>query len=209
MEVDIDTLKREHPDAFEKAYWRWVETAGAYDTLDYVVEQFVEDMEEQGATVGVQSREPAVFYSVGYCQSDYASFCGSISLATWMRNNGYALTHLPLVLDVENYGGVAYVGAHNHGWSYISQIEYHPGNAAPCGVFADMPQAEWDQMIEEMWASEDWEKLLNEWVSDTCRELYTQLRDEHEYQTSKEQFIEHSSCNETLFEIEDEDETHC
>lgn len=201
--VDIKTLREEHPDEFRRRYEDWAQhECEGYDWWDGVVEQFAERMKGFGVTVASDRRGGLdVEFSLGYCQSDYAAFTGHVVLHTWMQANGYAMTHMPLVLDMENYTATASVRpVGRSSYSSVGAIDYSPGQGYPSGIFSDLPQDVWDEMVWQQFESEGWEQLLDDWLRGECQQLYKNLQEEYEYLTSEDAFVE-AMCGE-LFELE-------
>lgn len=192
---------REHdPSEFEREYYEWQEYAGGYEWWDFLYDVFKEDMAKFGVWV------EDITFRLAYSQGDGAAFIGRINFSDWMKCEGYAEKYPVLYLDARAYGAYANPRNHHHS-EYISYVnlEYSPGNCYPEGVFADLPQADWDELAEEQYAAEDWEKLLVEWCRDKADDLYHKLVAEYEYLTSEDAFIESCEANEVTFEIEGEE----
>lgn len=209
-QVNIQTLKSDYPDEFRKQYDAWYPTAvDDYTWWDCTYDDFIARVEPLGVEVGrAKGNRPQIWFSLGYSQSDYAAFEGRVALGTWLESQGYGLTHLPLVLDMNEHGARAIVGTRGRsGTSYVSDIDYNPGQCYPSGVFSELPQAEWDDMVCAQFESEDWEAMLNDWLQEQCSELYDALVGEYEHLTSEESFVE-AMCDE-LFDVEVDDEVSC
>lgn len=173
---------------FDRQYNAWLD---AYDCI-LNEECFVDLFNERYASFGLELH--SLEWNVGYCQSDYASFDGTINMAMWARASGYELDALALWMDMDQYGAHVRVRPRNHGGQTVD-LDYTPGNCEPTGVFSECPHDEYEELVSEQFESRDWEQLVREWVRDVCRELYGAIRDEYEYQTSEDQFIESEEIN--------------
>lgn len=211
IQVDVRRLQDEFPTEFERAYQKWVEAELYYDWWDCVVDGFIEDMKAKGVHIGYRSGKhttPCVYFSLGYCQGDYASFEGSVTLHEWFAAVGLAETYPMLAASLKEYGAWARISSHNRGWAYVADIDYEPDDTAPPkdGMFSDMDPEIWEEVVREQYEAIDLEKELNDWVRDQCQDLYRTLQEEYEYLTSEEQFIERCKDDGTLFEVEADDE---
>ena len=186
-------LKERDPQRFESEYWKWSENAAHDDWWEGVYEGFQLDNDPKGVHIDLSK----TYFSLGYCQSDHAQIGGYIDFAEWMQAHGYDTKYLALYLDAKDYGANADIGR-----SWVS-LEYIPGNVAPRGVFSDLPEEAWDEMVTEQRDAEDWEDLMYETVKDLNNELYTQLVQEYEYLTSEDMFVEDCEANDVLFEVEE------
>lgn len=202
-------LRQRDPRRFEKEYYAWLQYAFAHDWLDYVYDDFIADCEKEGITVGPQS----IQFSVGHCQSDYASFEGSVAIDEHMRRTGADQEYPALLLDAEDYRGYArWKHGYRHRGSGSVDLDYVPGNCYPSGVFADLPSEAWDELVEEQWGAyvDRLEGELTERFKDLEHELYQRLSDEYDHLSSEDSFVESCECNEVTFEIEEEeDEISC
>lgn len=200
MELTATELKAQDPRRFEKEYWKWTEYAADHDWWDCIEDDFKSDMAQYGVDVR------SIAFSLGYCQSDYAGFEGRVNLADWLRSQGYGESHLPLMLDMGEYGAWSKIDTpHRGGYASTGDLDYQPGNVYPCGVFSDLPQEAWDELIEQQWMDRDWEREIDGWLRERSKELYRRLQEEYEYLTSEEQFIESCEVNGVTFEIEGEE----
>ena len=84
-----------------------------------------------------------------------------------------------------------------------ANLDCSPGNCVPSGVFKDLPQEDWDALVEEQLAAEDWEQLILDQCEALASDLHSALVDEYEYLTSEEQFIESCECNDVTFDLEE------
>lgn len=204
-EVSAAELQKLDPKAFERAYWEWVEHH--YWDGDDTIAYFIEKLDEENIfSVGPND----VHYSGFYSQGSGAAFNARVDLLRYMCDKGYDVTHQPLYLDMENYGVTCRINSglnsRNNRMPQHVEIDYTPGNCVPAGIYADLPQEAWDQLLEAQWdeLGSTLETDIAEVASDKADALYTDLRSDYEYCTSEEQFIESCECNEVTFEIEEE-----
>lgn len=194
--MNIRELKTHDPKRFEKEYVKWCEHAFYPEWWDYIEEQFKAECEPMGIHIG------EIRFSVSYCQSDYASFTGFVNMAEWMQHKGHDQQYLALWLDMQEFGArVALV--HNRNTISYSSLDYSPGNCTASGVFSGLPDADWDELCVEQLAAEDWGDLVMDHVRELEHELYKRLRDEYEYMTSEEQFIEYCESSDVTFDTDE------
>jgi hypothetical protein len=205
MKVDIKTLQSEPPKLFQEKYQEWAEHACDYEWWDGVYDNFVEDMKEHGVDVSYSGASRAghcIYFSLSYSQGDYAAFDGTLDMPTWMEKHGYKTKYFPLWLDMQDYGARATIKSRRN--CCAQSLDYSPGNCRPSNIFEGMDEQAWDDLVTTMFEAEDWDKLLDDWLRDTCQKLYKDLQEEYEYLTSEAQFIE-AMCDE-VFEVDTEEE---
>lgn len=211
IQVDVRRLQAEFPKEFERAYCEWVETGFDYDWWGCVVDGFVDDMEAKGVRIESCSgnrHTPNVYFSLSYSQGDYAAFEGTVMLDEWFAAVGLAETYPMLAAALKEYGAWAEVRTSNRGWSYVADIDYvvDPDDQPKDGMFSDMDPEIWEEVVCAQCESADIEKALENWVDEQCRDLYIALRDEYEYLTGEEQFIQRCVDDRELFDVEVDDE---
>jgi hypothetical protein len=205
-EVSVTELQKLEPKRFEREYWKWVEHH--YWDGDCTIEWFLEKQNEIGI-LDIDSKD--ISWSGFYSQGDGLAFDARVDVLAFMRLKGYDKTHMPLYLDMENYGVRGDVSRSNRYGNYFSQganIDFAVGNCDPAGVFSGMEQEDWDELVYEQWRyfEDDLANEIHEYASDAARELYRALEEDYDYCTSEEQFIESCEINEVTFEIEVDDE---
>lgn len=199
MKLTAKELKERSPSQFEREYWEWVSNSFSYDWWDGVYDCFVADCEPMGITV-----DPGrIYFSLSYSQGDYASFEGCIDLGKWMDHQGYSEKYLALRLDAEEFGAYGHIRGQQNG-TYVD-LDYYPGQTSPTGVFSDLPQEAWDELVEEQFKAEEWDDHMSEQVRSLADDLYRRLQQEYEYLSSEEQFIESCECNDVTFYVDDEE----
>jgi hypothetical protein len=211
IQVDVRRLQAEFPKEFERAYWEWAEAELNYDWWDCVVDGFIEDMKAKGVRIAYSSGKPPtpnVYFSLSYSQGDYASFEGTVTLHEWFAAVGMAETYPMLAASLKEYGAWARISSHNRGGAYVSDIDYAPDDTAPPkdSMFSDTDPEIWEEVVLAQYEAAGIEKALDDWVQEQCQDLYIALRDEYEYLSSEEQFIERCVDEGTLFDVEVDDE---
>ena len=187
--MTLRELRTADPKAFQRKYEKWHEHALDSEWWDSVYEVFTEDMEPLGLRVD------KIFFSLAYSQGAYAAVTGRLDMHKWMLAAGYGESHLALCLDAKEYGGYWSVSSRSSNIA-LGDANYEPGNTYPAGIFSELPQGAWDELVRVQYESEDWGALATAWVRAKCEELYRMLRDEYEYLTSEDSFIEWSEANE-------------
>ena len=184
-------LSLQHPKRFQQEYSKWAEYAVDYDWWDWTEERLRETLAPAGVRVD------KLWFRLSYSQGDYATFEGHIMVWEWMEatkdgDQTYAEKYPALRLALADYGEDATVTTYNRSCGARVNLEGNVvGNTYPTGIFAGLEQEAWDELVLEQFESEDWDRLATYWLREKCDDLYRRLREEHEYLTSEEQFIEH------------------
>jgi hypothetical protein len=199
LHVTAEELRQLNPKSFQKEYSEWTECFGDHEWWEYVVEGFTEDVRHFGVSIGPND----VHFSVSYCQSDYAAFTGRIDIAEYMKAKGWDEIYPALYLAVVDCGDYATV-SEMRSYGRVCYDGACIGNTCPAGVFQNLDQETWDELVEEQYSSSGIEAELQSYVDEVCNDLYQRLRDEYAHLTSEEAFIEACECNEVTFEIEGE-----
>ena len=197
-ELQTQNLKR-----FKREYESWREYALDHDWWEYVYEGFKEDVRPFGVTVA------DIQFSVGYSQSDHAVFSGRIDVADFMQEKGWDETYPALYLAVKDCGDYATVDTTYRSNARVNYDGACVGNTYPAGVFTNLEQDAWDELVEEQYSGAGLEDEMQSYVSEVCDDLYRTLRDESEHLLSEESFIESCECNDITFEIEEENHEIC
>lgn len=196
-------LSLQDPKRFREEYLKWTEYALDYDWWEWAEEQQKERLSSAGVTV------ERVEFSLSYSQGDYATFTGRIMVWEWMEatkdgDQTYAEKYPALFLAAQDYGDWASVNTWNRRCSARVTYDAHlVGNTYPEGVFKGLDQEAWDELVEEQYSASGLEQAMQDYVDNISRQLYRDLRDEHEHLTSEESFIESCECNDVTFEIEE------
>jgi len=197
--MDIHALKATGKSRFDAEYSKWsANQCTGYEWWDSIDDWFKEDMKPFGLDV----RE--IYFSVAYCQGDYASFDAYLDFAKWLEAAGYAEQYPALVVGCRDYDLIVKVNDRRNrprvDWDYYYQVG---SNTDPSGVFEMLDQDAWTELIDSQFDAEDWEQLINDWLESKAKELYKALQEEYEYLTSEEQFIEHCEANDIEFTTEE------
>jgi hypothetical protein len=205
-EVSVTELQKLEPKRFEREYWSWVENH--WWDGDWIIEDFVARQDEIGI-LDIHSND--ISWSGFYSQGDGLAFDARVDVLAFMRLKGYDKTHMPLYLDMENYGVGGKVSRGDRYSTCFSQgadIDFAVGNCEPAGVFSGMEQEAWDELVHEQCLNimDDLANEIHEYASDAACELYRALEEDYDASTSEEEFIESCLINEVTFEIEVDDE---
>lgn len=198
-QVTAAELKLLDPKRFDREYRDWYEYAVNYDWWENVEDEFRQDCDALGIRVdGVQ-------FSISYSQGDNATFNGRIDVATFMEHSKLNEKYLALYLAVRDDGSYAMANTSHRGTLQTS-LESYANQTAPSGVFSDLAQQDWEDLLDAQIVEADLEEAIQEYATDLCHGLYYKLREEYEALTSEEAFIDSCECNEITFTLEIEDE---
>jgi len=198
---------REHdPKRFEREYYEWCSYTPWDDWHDPMIDGLIERCDELGIAVD----RNGVHYSGFHSQGDGLGFSGYANMYHALERMGKKDQYLALWYSLYDYGGTAYISC-GRGNNYISGVnawyDFAPGNTYPAGVFKDLPQEAWDELVSEQ--SEEAFPELEAYLMEECRDLandcYRELQEEYDAITSEEAFIESCEANEITFEIEGEE----
>lgn len=198
-------LKTADPRRFEREYFKWIE----WQWDDFYAEDTQAFFKEKYEPFGIDIHD--IRYSLGYCQSDFASFNGRVDLAKWMEKvqvcpDGptYAERYPALYLACQEDGSYIRVTGQDgrRGW-HLDMYECAKG-VAPCGIFANMSEEDWDALVEEQYEEADLDNKVRQYCKDIGHELYDALIDSYEAVTSEDAFIESCEVNEITFEVEED-----
>jgi hypothetical protein len=201
-------LKRLNRHRFDREYSKWVEWQWQDD---WYVENTHERFKEKYQPKGIEVEE--LHYCISYSQGDYGSFDGRVFLAEWMEavqvcRDGptYAERYPALYIACSEDGSYMriYGADDRRGW----RVDFQEGwkGVGPCGIFANMPDEDWEDLVREQASEADLETELLNYCRAIGQEIYDDLRDAYEDATSEEAFIESCEANDVTFEIETEDD---
>jgi len=186
--------------AKEKAR-EWYRSCSDSSDLDNVIEDFTRIAEIIGLELdtypvrlmsGKTRNDPALYYSVGYCQSDYAAFAG-----TWKYKAGclkaikeYAPLNTGLhsivsdwqALQKTNFYRLRAICSENRGNQYVNEVV-----------------KSYSSRYDEESVDYKTERAAGNIATDLAHWLYCQLRDECDYQSSDEYVDEAMHANEYEF----------
>lgn len=196
------------PRRFEREYSKWTEWQWQDDWyIEDTHERFQVKYKDKGIDI------ERLHYSISFSQGDYASFDGRVYLNEWMaavrtRPGGptYAERYPALFLACAEDGTYANISGEDdrRGW----RADWHEGwlNVGPSGIFANMPEEDWDDLVQEQASEADLEDEIIKYCQSIGRDIYDELRDSYMHATSEDEFIASCEANNITFEIEVEDE---
>ena len=194
--ITAGMLQELYPERFEKEYWLWTEHAYQYKWWDYIYEQFKADCLPKGVRVD------NISFSGFYSQGDGATFDGQVDMPTYMELQGLHETYPALYLAVVDDGSRIGVRQNHRGNMEIYNYHVYANQTAPSGVFENLDQQAWEELIDEQEREVDFDDAVLKFCRGLADELYKDLEAEYEFLTSREQFIDSCTCNEVLFDIE-------
>lgn len=193
-EIELFTYDELSDSAKETARQWWLECRDSSD-FDYVVEDFKAIAEMMGFQFkthpvrlmsGKERMDANIWWSVGYCQSDFAAFEGSYRYAKGFANKVQA--YAPKDETLHSICDALLVLQKGAGYRLNYGITYsdYYGVAVEPDLYGKETSYEQDKEFREI------VKSLNRW-------LYDRLREEDEYQTSEEAIAEAMEANEYTF----------
>ncbi len=202
--VSVHELKEMAPQRFEREYSKWTEWQWEDD---WYVEDTKERFTERYKSKGIDIER--LGYRISYGQGDYASFDGRVYLAEWMQavqtcpgGPTYAERYPALFLACAEDGSYMNITGEDdrRGW----RADWHEGwsGVGPSGIFANMPEEDWDALVEEQASEADLEDEILKYCRSIGRDMYNELRDSYEEATSEDEFIASCEANNITFEIE-------
>jgi len=194
--MDIHKLKETDHDRYLKEYYEWCRWVPDHDWWEWVQEGFAEDCKP----LGIRVDEIQFDSNHGWT----ATFKGRVNVAEWMKSQKLDEKWYPLYLAFEWDSSYVMVSPTHRNGLDLTWYDALP-NVPPIGVFSDMPEQDWEDMLETMMHEFDPDTELRDYLADLCSDLASRLEQAYEDETSEERFIEHCEANEVTFE-EDEDE---
>ena len=191
-------LKIADPKRFTKEYCKWAAHALDYEWWDYTVEMFTEDCAPKGVEV----------VDTSFSIPGSAGFKGWVNVAVFMERSGLAEKYPALYLGVTDDGGRAKVSLTRNSNMRVSYDAY-VNQTAPSGMFSGLDQQAWEELIESQEAEADLEAAIQKYCNDLGNKLHTMLRNEEEYLTSEESYLEYCNGYDITFEAEEDYETNC
>ena len=199
-EVTVEMLREVYPKRFEKEYYEWLEYAVSHEWWDYHFEQFKADCLLKGVRVD------GINFSGFGSQDDGATFAGRVDVPTYMELHGLHEIYPALYLAVIDDGSRLGVSMTHRGNMHVDDYSMYGNQTAPSGIFENLDQLTWEELIDEQEREADLATAVLKFCEGLAAELYKELEAEHEFLTSKEQFVISCECNEILFDIEIEGE---
>jgi hypothetical protein len=186
--------------SFEKEYYEWQESTLDYKWWDNIYEDFKVDCEELSVYVD------DITFSVSYSQGDSAAFRGKVYLPQLMERKGLDVKYPALYLGVKDDNSFVFIRYSGNNCMRVDDYRQYANQTAPSGVFSDLDQQSWEELIDEQDSEAGLEEAALEFANDLADGLYRTLRAEYEYLTSEESFIASCEYNEITFEINTEEE---
>ena len=195
--MNIQELKDKYPEAYEKAYQAWSYDGGdaCFDGWwDSVYEGAIEDGKAKGFIID------DIQFTGFYSQGDGASWTGSMDIKGYLAATGQ-LTEpeysvLCALVDDGWCEAVMHVGRTSSRYSHENTMTIddayryarYGADTVQNGVYAGMRIVDAVEFVEQ--ASIRLESEMLEAARDYARDIYRSLRDEYEYLTSEERFVE-------------------
>lgn len=196
--MNVIELRDKHPEQFAREYAKWREHAADYDWWDSIEEYFIEDCTPLGISV------TEIFFSLAYCQGDHAGFTGTVLLHRVMEYFNQHEQYPALYEAIKEDGSYVRLTPGRYGMNYsvVESLYAVP----PVGIFADLDEETWNELVDDQWRDADLEKATRDWMEALAADLYKDLVQGYEYLTSEESFIEHCQNNEVEFDAEGDGE---
>lgn len=207
IEVGIHQLKESYCSAYDKAYEKWVESWWHWD---YDVDWVKEGLKEDHKWLDVDR----IVCSVSYSQGDFAAFTGDVNLITFLEerdhdNEYFVLREAMKLGSCDRKIKLTECGRYsNVSFSDIDWTDYDTNDVeflcAPSSPLDGMPFNDYYEICIDQIGD------LETWVKEVCKQefdkLYYTIRDDIEYQTSEDSFVEWAHCNDEKFEVEVDDD---
>lgn len=176
---------------------------------DFVIDEFKRSMEPYVKDMDIR-------WSGFWSQGDGASFSGSVNLLAVLDyidadNNHYLYRELMRAGELWQTAKLSNTGHYCHeGTMNLEDPDCYTSNRVvskgplmglDLNTLADSDEYDANNKIAQLVQAGADEVLA--WLKDQARELYKELEQEYEYQTSKEQFIEWAEANEVEFDYEE------
>lgn len=181
---------------FDKEYAEWQSYCMDDDSMEHIQEEFKE------ACLPLGIRVDYIGYSISHSQGDGAHFDGRIDVAKYMKTHKLDEKYLALYLAVQDDGSYINVSTTHRGSMQVNDWNMYPNQTAPSGVFSSLPQTDWEELIDSQSDEAELPEAVIKWCRELAHDLYINLRDEYEWRTSEESFLESCECNDITFEVE-------
>ena len=182
---------------FHDEYYKWRQYCMDDDDMEFIKDDFT----ERCGQIGV--RVDNIGYCISYSQGDGAHFDGRVDVTTFMEHTKLDERYLALYLAVKDDGSYVNVSPTHRGNMQVNDWNMWANQTAPSGVFKDLPQEDWEALVDAQTDEADIEAKVLEFCKDLANDLFASLRDEYEWRTSEESFIESCECNDITFEVEE------
>lgn len=207
-EISAKELHEADPKRFEEEHWKWTEHMPDYEWYDYLLNDF----KEQGKAKGFDIED--IRFTGFWSQGDGASWTGDVDIVKYIEANNlqadpqwFGLGELVKGEWVARYVGVYTRDPRNSHYNTMRSEWYRDTQYDESSVFDAGPLM--GALVSKVADSVDWELCEEHMLEDAksfADDMYKALREEYEYLTSEESFIEHCECNEVMFEVEVDEE---
>ncbi|RPJ30123.1 MAG: hypothetical protein EHM17_17265 [Verrucomicrobiaceae bacterium] len=197
MQLTALQLKEKDPKRFEKEYYDWCNHYPDHDWWDFIEE----DLTEQVSPMGV--RVDSIYFESHYRT---AGFNGHLTIAPWMQSQKLDEKWYPLWVAFEQDGGYVRVSNNNRRSGFSLDWNDDITCTVPEGVFSDMAQQDWEDMLQDQLMQSSIYSLIEDWINEQGHDLGTRLREAYEWETSEENFLDMCEANEVTFTYEGDDD---
>lgn len=191
-------LKVADPERFKKEYHRWT----GYGLYDEWWEGDYETFKDRCSRLGI--RVDDISFSGFYSPGDGASFRARVCLTMFMEHTKLHLEYPALYIAVKNDGSYMMVEPTRNNYLRGGSYEMWANQTAPEGVFADLDQDTWSELVDEQDSEAGMEDRVIEFCRGLADELHSNLESTYENLTSEDEFIASCEANEITFETEGE-----
>ena len=215
---DINYWKENDTDVYEKIIQNMKEIALDDDWWDFIYEGFQEDMNKK---FGWAPETDDMNFSGFYSQGDGASFTGTLyqdDVAGIMKkiykkfplNKGFEDGNIDVQIDIERHGRYVHEKSVSVEISHLDSVDYEEffdlyEKELQAGELKGVDEYDADECDDAIYDYIDGyvnelEDTLNEWLEDSCIELYKRLESAYEDMTSDEAMEEMALNNDYQFD---------
>lgn len=191
-------LKVANPKRFDKEYYRWA----GYGLYDEWWEGDYEAFKDRCSRLGI--RVDNISFSGFHSQGDGASFRARVCLTMFMEHTKLHLEYPALYIAVKNDGSYMMVEPTQNRCMRGGSYEMWANQTEPEGVFADLDQDTWSDLVDEQDNEAGMEDRVVEFCKQLAADLYSDLNSTYEHLTSEDEFIASCEANDITFETEGE-----
>lgn len=194
MQLTALQLKEKDPKRYEQELCNHYSD---HEWWDFIESDFIEQVSPMGVHIDRIYFEDPHGWTAG--------FEGRLRIAPWMQSQKLDEKWYPLWVAFEQDGSYVQLTNSNSrrgvSFSWNDNIAY----TVPEGVFSDMGQQDWEDMLQEQIEQSGIYSLIEDWITDQSHELATRLREAYEYEISEENFLDMCEANEITFDYEGDD----
>lgn len=201
-EMTAGALREIDPKRFEKEYYEWREYTVSHEWWDYIYDNFKADCLLKGVRVDT------INFSGFGSQGGGATFSAYVDVPQYMEDHKLHEIYPALYLAVIDDGSRLGIGTTPWYGMQVNNYCMYGNQTAPSGIFENLDQLAWEELIDDQEREADLATVVVDFCKGLAAELYKTLEAEHEFLTSREQFIVSCECKEILFDIEIEGEDY-